>query len=106
MSDTEPKYHVKYNFTKGKQADLKEDVWTVAVAQRIIKREFGLDPTVDNGGGDIRYETDDAATFAELLALCFEYSDGGWWSLRPMPDGRDTGVFHIPHKPSKKGDKS
>ena len=103
MSDTDPKYHVKFDFTRDTQNDLKEGVWTVSVGQRIIKAEYGLDPTTDNGGGDIRYETDDAATFAELLSLAFQYSDGGWWSVRPMPDG-SSGVFHIPHKPRKDDD--
>ena len=50
-------YSIKFDFTGDKLEDLREDIWPITLAKRIIKAEFGADPSVDNGE-DIRYETE------------------------------------------------
>lgn len=93
------KYEVKFEFTRDGQEYLLEKVWSESIGKRIIKAELGLDPAVDNSNGDIRYQTNDAAIFAELLKLCVLHSAGGWWCSEPMP--KDYIVFHLPQRGKK-----
>lgn len=94
------KFSVKFDFTSDRQEELRAGIWNVSVGQRIIKAELGLDPGTINSGGDIRYYTDDANIFAELLKICMCHSDGGWFCINPMPN--DSTVFHLPHKTNGK----
>lgn len=79
------KYHVKFDFTNDSQESLLSTVWPETLGKRIIKAELGLEPTIDNGNGDIRYKTDDPATMVELMKLAVQFSAGGWWAAEPMP---------------------
>lgn len=92
--DERPKYHVKFAFTVDRKGSLKPSVYTEEAGKRLIKAELGLEPTTDNGGGDVRYDTNDPVKALELLKLAFTISDGGWWCMEPMP--KDQNVFHLP----------
>lgn len=94
------KYEVAFDFTGSQQNELLEKVWPAEIGKRVIKAELGLDPAVENGGGDVRYRTDDPAVFVELLKLCVQHSAGGWWVAEPMPGGKG-GVFHLPKRGGK-----
>lgn len=87
------KYSVKFDFTKDGREHLLDTVWPETLGKRIIKAELGLDPLVDNGGGDVRYGTDDPALMLELMKLARQFSAGGWWCVEPMP--KDHTVFHF-----------
>jgi len=94
MANTEKdKYHIKLAFTKDKEHHLTPGVWTGVVARRIIKNELGLDPSTDNADDDIRYDTDDAATFIELMVIAHRHSKGGWFCVYPMPE--EDSVYHF-----------
>jgi len=86
------KYEIGFDFTKDSQINLREHIWPETLAKRIIKSEFGLDPHVDNGANDVRYETENPVLFIELLKILQYASGGGWWCSKPMPQGYN--VFH------------
>ena len=81
------KYEISFDFTKDSQVNLRENIWPETLAKRIIKSEFGLDPNIDNGAGDIRYATNDPEMFIELLKILQYASGGGWWCSEQMPQG-------------------
>ena len=94
------KYHVAFDFTRDKQEELREGVYTEEAGKRLIQAELDLEPSVDNGGGDVRYGTDDPVKALELLKLAFTISAGGWWCHQPMPNGEGD-VFHLPTRGKK-----
>lgn len=96
IGDKTGKFSVKFDFTSDRQDDLKAGIWPATVGMRIIKAELGLEPGTINRDGDVRYYTDDANIFAELLKICMCHSDGGWFTIDPMPTG--STVFILPHK--------
>ena len=91
-------YSIKFDFTGDKLEDLREDIWPITLAKRIIKAEFGMGPNVDNGE-DIRYVTESASTFVELLRIAINHSAGGWWTADPMP--KESHVYHLPTRGGK-----
>ena len=92
MSDN-LKYHIALKFTKDTEDCIKSGVWTGDIARRMIFCEIGLDPSTDNGDGDIRYDTDNAEKFAYLMVVAHRHSDGGWFCVEPMPKG--ITVYHF-----------
>lgn len=86
-------YKIKFDFTTDKQNDLREKIWPESIAKRIIKNELKLYPCVENGHGDVRYETNDAGTMMELMKIAKLHSAGGWWAAEPMKKEGD--VFHF-----------
>lgn len=95
------KYSIKFDFTSDRQDSLLSTVWPETLAKRIIKAEFDIEPKVDNGNGDVRYETDDPALMLELMKLAKQHSAGGWWCVEPMP--KDQTVFHFGMRGGKYG---
>jgi hypothetical protein len=95
------KYAVAFDFTSDRRGDLLPTVWPETLGKRIIKAELGLEPVVDNGGGDVRYATDDPVIMLELMKLAQQFSAGGWWCSEPMP--ADKPVFHFSMRGGKYG---
>ncbi|MCF7843701.1 hypothetical protein K9M47_02265 [Candidatus Gracilibacteria bacterium] len=93
------KYEVAFDFTTERQEDLREGIFTAEAGKRLIKAELGIDPCVENSGGDVRYATDDPKVGFELLRLAFTISAGGWVAIEPMPKGQV--VFHLPRRGKK-----
>jgi len=87
------KYHIKFDFTEDKQEALLATVWPETLAKRIIFSELGLEPSTDNGHGDVRYDTDDPVLMLELMKIAKQHSAGGWWCVEPMPVNNN--VFHF-----------
>lgn len=86
-------YHIKFDFTSDRQDSLREGVWPETLAKRLLKSEFGIDPTTDNGNGDVRYDIEDPKLMLELMKIAKLHSAGGWWCVEPMP--KDQTVFHF-----------
>jgi len=93
MDYNDRKYSVAFRFTIDTKENLRPGIYTESAGKRLIKAELNLDPDVDNGGGDVRYYTEDPAIALELLKLAFTISNGGWWTMSPMP--KDQNVFHL-----------
>ncbi len=93
------KYEVRFDFTGDSQDVLLSTVWPYSLGVRIIEAELSITPAICNGPSDVRYQTDDAEKFAELLKLAFQFSAGGWAVIEPMP--KNSVVFHLPMRGGK-----